>query len=98
MNRTLVLISAVSAGLITTAVMAQAPSAAITQVAPRAVPAKIALIQLGKVAATTNEGQRSLQDLQKKYEPRIARVEALRKEVDTLTKQLQAAPASMSAA
>ena len=37
--------------------------------APQAVPAKIAVIEYEQVAAATNEGQRALQELQKKYEP-----------------------------
>ena len=101
MNRTLVLISAISVGMITTAVMAQgtgAPATPSAPVAPRAIPAKIALIQLEQVAASTNEGKRSLQELEKKYAPKMAQAKALRDEIDALTKQLQTAPASMPAA
>jgi len=77
---------------------AQAPAAAAppAAVAPVAVPAKIAIIEFEQAAAATNEGQRSLQDLQKRYEPKKAQLEALASEIDTLTKQLQAAPASMA--
>lgn len=101
MNRTLVLISAISVGMITTTLMAQgtgAPATPSAPVAPRAIPAKIALIQLEQVAASTNEGKRSLQELEKKYAPKMAQAKALRDEIDALTKQLQAAPASMPAA
>ncbi len=72
-----------------------AAQAAPAPVPPQAVPAKIALIEFEQVAAATNEGQRSLQELQKKYEPKKAQLDALATEIDTLTKQLQAAPASM---
>jgi len=102
MNRTLALVSALTLGLTTTLGIAQtagpqAPAAAPAPapVAPQAVPAKIALIQFEQAAAATNEGQRSLMELQKKYEPKKAQLDALAVEIDTLTKQLQAAPASM---
>ncbi len=98
MNRTLVLLSALCAGLIATAGLAQttapAPTAA-APVAPQAVAAKIALIQFEQVAAATNEGQKTLQDLQKKYEPKKAALDALGGEIESLTKQLQSAPATM---
>jgi outer membrane protein len=102
MNRTFVLMSAFAMGLTTFAGVAQtaapqAPAAAASPAAvpPQAVPAKIALIQFEQAAAATNEGQRSLQDLQKKYEPKKVALDALAGEIDSLTKQLQAAPATM---
>jgi Skp family chaperone for outer membrane proteins len=101
MNRTLALVSALTLGLTTTLGIAQtagpqAPAAAApAPVAPQAVPAKIALIQFEQAAAATNEGQRSLMELQKKYEPKKTALDGLGQEIDTLTKQLQAAPASM---
>lgn len=100
MNRTLVLVTGLAAGLTVSAGFAQtaapaAPAASPAVVAPQAVPAKIALIEFEQAAAATNEGQRSLQDLQKKYEPKKAQLDALAAEIDSLTKQLQAAPATM---
>lgn len=102
MNRTLVLMSAFAMGFTTFAGVAQtaappAPAAAATPAAvpSQAVPAKIALIEFERAAAATNEGQRSLQDLQKKYEPKKTALETLAGEIDSLTKQLQAAPATM---
>jgi Skp family chaperone for outer membrane proteins len=112
MNRTLVLVSALGAGLTMSAGMAQtagpqaaapaaspsaaaAPVAAVAAVVPQAVPAKIALIEFEQAAAATNEGQRSLQELQKKYEPKKAELQALGQEIQNLTQQLQAAPATM---
>ncbi|MCU1324626.1 MAG: outer rane chaperone Skp (OmpH) [Acidobacteriaceae bacterium] len=99
MNRTLVLVTGLAAGLAVSSGIAQtaapaAPAAAPAAVAPQAVPAKIALIEFEQAAAATNEGQRSLQDLQKKYEPRKASLDALAAEIDSLTKQLQSAPAT----
>jgi outer membrane protein len=58
--------------------------------------AKIAFIELEEVAAATNEGQKAVTDVQKKYEPQKARLEALKTDIDSLTKQLQSAPATMT--
>ena len=101
MNRTLTLVSALGAGLMTVAGIAQAPQpttqpAPAAAVAPQAIPAKIALIAYEQVAAATNEGQRSIQEIQKKYEPKKAQIDSLSTEVDSLKKQLQAAPATLS--
>jgi outer membrane protein len=112
MNRNLVLVSALSAGLLTSAAMAQtaaptapapsspnaaAPSASRTPPAPpQAIPAKIALIAFEQAVFATNEGQKAVQDVQKKYEPKKAQIDTLGKEVDSLKKQLQSAPATLS--
>lgn len=105
MNRTLVLASAIGAGMMiaTTFSSAQtvgpqvpAASTAAAPSTPYAGPSKIAIIEYEQVAAATNEGQRALQDLQKKYEPKKEALEKLAEEIDTLKKQLQAAPATMS--
>jgi outer membrane protein len=88
--------------MMTTAGMAQtagpqAPAAtAPTVPAPQAVPAKIALIEFEQAAAATNEGQKDVADIQKKYEPQKSKLQAEQTEVDSLTKQLQSAPATMS--
>jgi outer membrane protein len=106
MNRTLVLVSALGAGLTTAAGMAQTtgpqapatttPAPAAAAAAPQAIPAKIALIAFEQAVFATNEGQKAVQDVQKKYEPKKAQIEALGAEVESLKKQLQAAPATMS--
>jgi Skp family chaperone for outer membrane proteins len=113
MNRNLVLISALGAGLSTSAAMAQtaapstptpaAPNATAPAAAartpptpPQAVPAKIALIAFEQAVFATNEGQKTVQDVQKKYEPKKAQIDTLGKEVDALKKQLQAAPGTLS--
>jgi outer membrane protein len=105
MKRNFVLVSALAAGLTTAAGMAQtaatpaspAPAAASSAaVAPQAVPAKIALIEYEQAAAATNEGQKALQDLQTKYLPKKNQLASLQTEIESLTKQLQSAPATMS--
>jgi Skp family chaperone for outer membrane proteins len=103
MNRTLVLVSALGVGLTTAAGMAQTPAATTTPqpaaaapVAPQAIPAKIALVAFESAVFATNEGQRAVQDVQKKYEPKKAQIDTLSQEVDSLKKQLQSAPATLS--
>jgi|SRR5580698_8397406 outer membrane protein len=107
MNRTVALVTALAAGMSSAAGVAQTAdpqaSAAAPATAPSAahapvqvVPAKIAVIEYEQVTAATNEGQRALQALQKKYEPQKTQLQALQTEVDSLTKQLQSAPATMS--
>jgi outer membrane protein len=90
----------------TTAGMAQtaAPQAPATPAAtepkapppPQAIPARIAIIEFEEAAAATNEGQKAAADLQKKYDPKRAELEAAQTEIDSLTKQLQNAPATMA--
>ena len=74
---------------------ATAPAAAHAA-AVQVVPAKIAVIEYEQATAATNEGQRALQALQKKYEPQKNQLQALQTEIESLTKQLQSAPATMS--
>jgi outer membrane protein len=103
MNRMFALVTAVAAGMTSAAGAAQtaatpapAPAAAHAPVAVQVVQAKIAVIEYEQVTAATNEGQRALQALQKKYEPQKTQLQALQTEIDSLTKQLQSAPATMS--
>jgi Skp family chaperone for outer membrane proteins len=104
MNRNFVLIAALAAGMTSAAGVAQtaatpAPATppATTSVPPlQVVPAKIAVIEYEQVTAATNEGQRALLALQKKYEPQKTQLQTLQAEIDSLTKQLQSAPATMS--
>ncbi len=105
MNRTLALVSALGAGLMTVSVpslmQAQtAPSApaapAPAPVAPQAIPAKIALIAFEQSVFATNEGQKAVEDVKKKYEPKKNQIDALAQEVDSLKKQLQSAPATLT--
>jgi Skp family chaperone for outer membrane proteins len=102
MNRTLTLLSALGAGLMTAAAPAQTatpPAAPATQAAPvtpQAIPAKIALISFEQAVFATNEGQRAVQEVQKKYEPKKAQIDTSAQEVDSLKKQMQSAPATMT--
>jgi Skp family chaperone for outer membrane proteins len=101
MNRTLIFVSALGAGLMTAAGTAQttAPApqpAAEAAVTPQAIPAKIALVAFEQAVFATNEGQRAVQDVQKKFEPKKAQIDTAAQEVDSLKKQLQSAPATLS--
>ncbi len=105
MNRNLTLAMALCAGLPAVTAPAQtspaAPAtqpsaAAATASAPQAIPAKVALIAFEQAVFGTNEGQRAVEDVKKKYEPKKSQIDALSGEVDTLKKQLQGAPATLS--
>jgi outer membrane protein len=63
---------------------------------PQAYPAKIALIAFQQAVIGTNEGQRALAEVQKKYEPKQAQLESLNTEIESIKKQLQGAPATLS--
>jgi Skp family chaperone for outer membrane proteins len=108
MNRTLILVSALGAGLMTSVGMAQTPAAAPAPtppasqpaaeapVTPQAIPAKIALVAFEQAVFATNEGQKAVQDIQAKYKPKKDQIETLSQEVESLKKQLQSAPATLS--
>ncbi len=104
MNRTLAFVSALGAGLMTASSFAQTPAAAPAPaqaaapapVVPQAIPAKVALIAFEQSVFATNEGQKAVQDVQKKYEPKKSQIDTLAQEVDSLKKQLQSAPATLS--
>jgi outer membrane protein len=103
MKRNFVLVSALAAGLTTAVGVAQTAATPVSpaptaspMAAPQAVPAKIALIEYEQAAAATNEGQKVMQDLQTKYLPKKNQLGALQTEIESLTKQLQNAPATMS--
>jgi len=100
------LLAALVAGLLPAAAVAQAaapaaPASAAANVPaeaklppPSAFPAKIALVNFIGAVEETNEGQNVALTLQKKYQPQKDKLEALAAEIDSLKKQLQAAPAS----
>jgi outer membrane protein len=77
---------------------APAAAPAPAPVAPTAYPAKIALIAFEQAVISTNEGQKTLAETQKKYAPQKAKIEALAAEVDTLKKQLQSGSEEQRAA
>jgi outer membrane protein len=107
MNRTVALVTALAAGITSAAGVAQTAGPAAPATAPattahtapatlQVVTAKIAVIEYEQATAATNEGQRALQALQKKYEPQKTQLQTLQSEIESLTKQLQSAPATMS--
>jgi outer membrane protein len=103
MNRNFALLTALAAGMTSAAGVAQtastpapAPTTAPASSPVQVVQAKIAVIEYEQATAATNEGQRALQALQKKYEPQKNQLQALQTEIDSLTKQLQSAPTTMT--
>jgi len=100
MNRTLVFATVLASGLATTTLFAQtapaaaAPTAPAAAPAPEAIPAKIAVIAFEQVAGGTNEGQKLVADLRKKYESKQTDLQTRATEVESLKKQLQALPAT----
>jgi outer membrane protein len=63
---------------------------------PVATPARIAIIEFQEVAAATNEGQKAVLEIQKKYEPQKTKLDTLQAEIDADTKKLQNAAATMT--
>ena len=97
MNRSLPLALALATMTCTTSLLAQAPAApaaAPSAVLPQAIPAKIALISFEQAVVATNEGQRAVAEIQKKYEPQRSKIETEGAEVNSLRQQLQALPAN----
>ena len=104
MNRTLVLATALAAGLAVPSLTAQAatgatngssaPAAAAPK--PEAIPAKVAIIAFEQAVVATNEGQRAMADVQKKYEPQKSKIDGEAAEVDSLKKQVQGLPTTTS--
>ena len=91
MKRTLALALTLASGLALSATAQTAPAAS----AP-AGPVKVAVIEFQAAVGHTNEFQRDMADLQKKYEPKRAQLKTQADEIDNLTKQLQAQGASLS--
>ena len=73
------------------AAAAPAPPAVVP---PQAIPAKIAIIGFEQAAGATNEGQKLVSDLRKKFESRENDIKNRATELDSLKKQLQALPAT----
>ena len=99
MNRTLVLATALAAGLAVPSLSAQAATSPATpakaaDAKPEAIPAKVAIISFQQVVVATNEGQRAIAEVQKKYEPQKSKIDGLTAEVDSLKKQVQGLPAT----
>lgn len=104
MNRTLVLATALATGLAASSLLAQAPATAPAAAAthsapaapPQAIPAKVAVIAFEQGVVATNEGQKAVADVQKKFEPKKTAIDSESAEVESLKKQLQALPATTS--
>lgn len=104
MNRTLVFATALATGLAASSLFAQTArtpatshaASAPAEVKPEAIPAKIAIIAFDQGIVATNEGQRAEADIQTKYGPKKDAIQALSTEVDSLKKQYQALPATIS--
>jgi Skp family chaperone for outer membrane proteins len=102
MNRTLVFATALATGLAASSLLAQAPATAPAPAAapttaaapPQAIPAKVAVIAFEQGVVATNEGQKAVADVQKKFEPKKSGIDAQSTEVESLKKQLQALPAT----
>ncbi len=111
MNRSLPVALALAAAIATPGLVAQAaapaahsgaatpasaPATAPAPVTPQALPAKIAIIAFQQAVVGTNEGQRAVAELQKKYEPQKTKIDSEGQEVNSLRQQLQALPANTS--
>ncbi len=102
MNRFLALATTLAAGLTAPGLLAQTPAAtapaaapaAAATVAPQAIPAKIAVIAFQRGTLATNEGQKLVADLHKKFDPTEQKLEGENKEIQNLQSQLQALPAN----
>jgi outer membrane protein len=90
MKRMLAVILMLASGFVLSA-------AAQTSPAP-AGPTKVAVIEFQAAVGQTNEFQRNLGDLQKKYEPKRAQLKTMADEIDSLEKALQAQGDKLSAA
>jgi len=90
MKRTLALAFTLASGLALSATAQTAPASA------PAGPTKVAVIEFQAAVSQTNEFQRNMADLQKKYEPKRDQLKTMATEIDTLEKQLQAQAATLS--
>jgi outer membrane protein len=84
MKRSFAVIFTLASGLVLSAA-AQTPSAP----AAPAGPAKVAVIEFQAAVGQTNEFQRNMGDLQKKYEPKRDQLKSMAEEIDGLEKALQ---------
>ena len=100
MNRSLPFALVLAAAACTPGLLAQttaapaAPAAAPAATVPQAIPAKVAVIAFTAAVVNTNEGQRAVADIQKKYAPQKTKIDGSAAEITSLRQQLQALPAS----
>ena len=91
MKRTLSLVCVLASGLGVGA-LAQAASAP----APATGATKVAVINFQQAVARTNEFQRDIADLRKKYDPREQKLQNLNDQIEALKKQLQDSGATLT--
>jgi outer membrane protein len=97
MKRLLSLACVLASGLGVAAVAQAAPAKPDpTTAAPITGATKIAVINFEGVVQQTNEFQRDISDLQKKYQPRVDELKQLNDQIDSLKKQLQTSSATIS--
>ena len=104
MNRMLSLVCVLASGMGVAAVaQAAAPAKPASDPPPAGSVAvtgatRIAVIQFSGAVTQTNEFQRDIADLRKKYEPQEAKLQTENQEIETLKKQLQDGSATLSEA
>jgi outer membrane protein len=96
MKRSIALAILLTSGLVLSAAAQTSPAPVDTHVP--AGPAKVAVMAFQVAVAQTNEGQREVGDLQKKFGPKRQQLQARSAELDTLAKQLQAQSGTLSEA
>lgn len=95
MKRMLCLVCVLASGMGVGA-FAQAAPAATAKPAPATGTTKVAVINFQQAVAQTNEFQRDLADLRKKYGPREQSLQQLNDKVEALKKQLQGSGATLT--
>jgi outer membrane protein len=106
MNRTFVFATALATGLAASSLLAQTTKApapthsaaptAQAEIKPEAIPAKVAVIAFEQGVVATNEAQRATLEIQKKYEPKKNTIDSESAELESLKKQYQALPTTIS--
>ena len=95
MKRMLSLVCVLAAGMGVSA-FAQAAPAAPAKPAPATGTTKVAVINFQQAVAQTNEFQRDLADLRKKYAPREQSLQQLNDKIEALKKELQGSGATLT--
>jgi outer membrane protein len=95
-SRSLPLACLLASGLGLSAFAQAAAPAASAAAVPVTGATKIAVINFQAAVGATNEGQRNLSEVQKKYEPKQTQLKSENDEIESLKKQLQAAGDKLS--
>jgi outer membrane protein len=96
MKRMLSLVCVLASGLLGAGAFAQAAPAASAKPAPATGTSKVAVVNFQQAVAQTNEFQRDLADLRKKYGPREQTLKQLNDKIEALKKQLQTGGATLT--